>query len=216
MIITRTPLRISFCGGGTDLSAYYKKDGGAVISSAIDKYIYVTVNKKFDDSVRVSYSMTEIVDDPQDLKHDIVRECLKMTGITGGIEITTIADIPAGTGLGSSSSFTIGLLNALYSYLGITLSARELAEKACEIEIRKLKHPIGKQDQYAAAFGGLNFFNFNKDGTVDRTPVTLSERDKRKMDRKLMMFYTGVTRKADNILKEQREKTEKREIFWIL
>ena len=107
MIITRTPLRISFCGGGTDLSAYYKKDGGAVISSAIDKYIYVTVNKKFDDSVRVSYSVTEIVDDPQDLKHDIVRECLKMTGITGGIEITTIADIPAGTGLGSSSSFTI-------------------------------------------------------------------------------------------------------------
>ena len=210
MIITRTPLRISFCGGGTDLSAYYKKDGGAVISSAIDKYIYVTVNKKFDDSVRVSYSMTEIVDDPQDLKHDIVRESLKMTGITGGIEITTIADIPAGTGLGSSSSFTIGLLNALYSYLGITLSARELAEKACEIEIRKLKHPIGKQDQYAAAFGGLNFFNFNKDGTVDRTPVTLSERDKRKMDRKLMMYNTGVTRKADNILKEQREKTEKK------
>lgn len=210
MIITRTPLRISFTGGGTDLRAYYARHGGAVVSTAIDKYIYITVNKKFDDDIRVSYSKTEIVHEPKELQHDIVRECLKMTCITGGVEITTIADIPAGTGLGSSSTFTVGLLNALYTYTGVALSAKELAEKACEVEIEKLGHPIGKQDQYAAAFGGLNLFQFNQDESVQRSRIHLPEIDMINMNRKLMLFYTGVKRSANDILEEQKNKTASR------
>jgi len=207
MIITKTPLRISFTGGGTDICDYYKHGHGAVVSVTIDKYIYITVNKKFDDSIRVSYSKTEIVNNVEDLQHDIVRECLKMVGIKNGIEITSIADVPAGTGLGSSSAFTVGLLNALFTYTGYTPSATELAEKACEIEIDILKGPIGKQDQYAAAFGGINYFQFNKDETVDRHKIVLSASDQKKMNRKLMMFYTGITRSANSILSEQKKET---------
>lgn len=208
MIITRTPLRISFTGGGTDLPAFYKNGYGAVVSTSIDKYIYITVNKRFDDSIRVSYSQTEIVNHVDELKHDIARECLRMVGISGGIEITSIADIPSGTGLGSSSSFAVGLLNALYTYVGERLSAGELANRACQIEINVLGHPIGKQDQYAAAYGGVNYFTFERSGDVQREKILVSDNDLRNMNRKLMMFYTGIRRSADGILSRQSQETK--------
>ena len=208
MIITRTPLRISFTGGGTDLPAFYKNGYGAVVSTSIDKYIYITVNKRFDDSIRVSYSQTEIVNHVDELKHDIARECLRMVGIPGGIEITSIADIPSGTGLGSSSSFAVGLLNALYTYVGERLSAGELANRACQIEINALGHPIGKQDQYAAAYGGVNYFIFERNGDVQREKISISNNDLRNMNRKLMMFYTGICRSADGILSRQSQETK--------
>lgn len=186
---------------------YYLKNGGAVVSAGIDKYIYIAVNKKFDNKIRVSYSQTEIVDNVEDIRHELVRECMKLVGIKGGIEITSIADIPAGTGLGSSSAFTVGLLNALHTYAGSTPSAEELARQACEVEMNILKHPIGKQDQYAAAYGGMNYFRFNPDGTVSRARIYLSDGDARKMRQKLMLFYTGMTRSADPILYEQKQNT---------
>lgn len=205
MIITKTPLRISFVGGGTDISDYYRIDGGAVVSATINKYMYITVNPKFDGSIRVSYSRTEIVPKVEELNHEIVKACMEMVGIKGGIEITSIADIPSGTGLGSSSAFTVGVLNALYTYMGNTLSAEELARRACEIEIDILKHPIGKQDQYAVAYGGLNYFRFHKDETVERARIWLSDVDMRNMTAKLMLFYTGFTHNANEILTEQKE-----------
>lgn len=208
MIITRTPLRISFTGGGTDLPAFYKNGYGAVVSTSIDKYIYIAVNKRFDDSIRVSYSQAEIVNHVDELKHDIARECLRMVGIPGGIEIISIADIPSGTGLGSSSSFAVGLLNALYTYVGERLSAGELAKRACQIEINVLGHPIGKQDQYAAAYGGVNYFTFERSGDVQREKILVSDNDLRNMDRKLMMFYTGIRRSADGILSRQSQETK--------
>lgn len=208
MIIIRTPLRISFTGGGTDLPAFYKNGYGAVVSTSIDKYIYITVNKRFDDSIRVSYSQTEIVNHVDELKHDIARECLRMVGISGGIEITSIADIPSGTGLGSSSSFAVGLLNALYTYVGERLSEGELANRACQIEINVLGHPIGKQDQYAAAYGGVNYFTFERNGDVQREKISISNNDLRNMNRKLMMFYTGIRRSADGILSRQSQETK--------
>jgi len=211
MIISRTPLRISFAGGGSDLRAYYRHAHGAVTSTAIDKYIYVTVNKKFDDRIRISYSKTEIVDTVEDIRHDIVREAMKLTGVDSGIEITSIADIPSrGTGLGSSSSFAAGLLNALYAYDGKFASAERLAREACRIEIELLGEPIGKQDQYAAAYGGLNHIRFNADGTVFVDPVICSRETKELLTSRLMLFYTGLTRRANTILTEQRKKTDKK------
>ena len=207
MVITRTPFRISFVGGGTDLKSYYQTGYGAVVNATIDKYMYITVNKRFDDSIRVSYSTTEIVDRVDDIRHDIVREALKMVGIEKGIEITSISDIPAGTGLGSSSSFAVGLLNALYTYIGQQRSAHELAEKACKLEIEILGHPIGKQDQFAAAYGGINYFRFNQDESVEYKPIKLSEADYAAMDGQLSMWYTGISRSADSILKKQSEDT---------
>lgn len=207
MIITKTPLRISFTGGGTDLPAYYENGYGAVVSAAINKYVYITVNKRFDDTIRLSYSKTEIVNHADELKHDIARACLDMVGIDGGVEITSIADIPSGTGLGSSSRFAVGLLNALYTYVGERLSSAELAQKACQIEIDILHHPIGKQDQHAAAFGGINYFSFERDGSVKREKILLSEDNIRDMNRKLMMFYTGIRRSADGILAHQSAET---------
>ena len=207
MIITRTPLRISFTGGGTDISDYYRINGGAVVSMAINKYIYVTVNPKFDNNIRVSYSQTENVTQVDELHHELVREAMRMAGITGGIEVTSIADIPAGTGLGSSSSFTVGVLNALFTYCGKRLSGRQLAERACQIEIDILGHPIGKQDQYAAAHGGLNYFLFNSDESVSYDRITLSDDGWHDMSRKLMLFYTGITRSADGVLSEQKKNT---------
>lgn len=207
MIITKTPLRISFTGGGTDLPDYYNVHDGAVVSAGINKYIYITVNPKFDHKIRVSYSETEIVDEVDELRHDIVKEAMRMVGIKGGIEITSIADIPSGTGLGSSSTFAVGVLNALYTYAGVRPSAEELAKGACDIEIEILKHPIGKQDQYAAAYGGMNYFEFHKDGSVLRKRIFLDEAGARDMRQKLMLFYTGITRSADNVLKEQKKNT---------
>lgn len=210
MIITKTPLRISFTGGGTDLPAYYKNGYGAVVSAAINKYVYITINKRFDDTIRISYSKTEIVDSLKEVQHDIAKACMQMTGVSKGVEITSISDIPAGTGLGSSSSFTVGLLNALYTYCGERLSAHELAEKACQIEIDILGHPIGKQDQYAAAYGGVNYFSFERNGEVNREKINISEADKLLMDSKLMMFYTGIRRSADGILAKQSAETKKK------
>jgi len=205
MIISRTPLRVSFAGGGTDLKSYYKTGYGAVVSCTIKKYAYVTVNKRFDDDIRVSYSKTEIVDSVDDIEHGLVREALRKVGIRNGMEITTIADIPSkGTGLGSSSAITVGLLNALYAFKGYRAGPKKLAEEACEIEIDVLKEPIGKQDQYIAAYGGLQHIRFNADDTVVLNPVICPPDTKRGLEDHIMMFYTGRTRKAKDVLKEQK------------
>lgn len=209
MIISKTPLRISFAGGGTDIDSYYKTGYGAVVSAAINKHIYVTVHKRFDNSLRVGYSKTEVVNHADELEHDIVKACLEMVGIDNGVEITSVGEVPAGTGMGSSSTLTVGLLNALYSYVGQRLSAYELMEKACRIEIDILKQPIGKQDQAAAAFGGLNYFIFRSDGSVKKERIELSQEDFKRLESRLVLFYTGSTHSAGTILKEQKENTYK-------
>jgi len=208
VIITRTPFRVSFAGGGSDLPSYYRRHGGAVVSTAISKYMYVTVNKRFDDTIRISYTRTEIVDRPDDLQHDIVRAALRKVGIDRGVEISTIADIPAGTGLGSSSTLTVGLLHALHAYAQRFAGAERLAEEACEIEIDSLGKPIGKQDQYAAAFGGMNYIRFNKDDSVVIEPIVCASATRRHLKDSLLLFYTGLTRKSEQILSEQKTKTE--------
>jgi D-glycero-alpha-D-manno-heptose-7-phosphate kinase len=208
MILSRTPLRVSFAGGGTDLPAFYNEQPGAVVSTAINKYIYVTTNRKFDRQIRASYSVTEIVDKVDDLRHELIREALRLVGIGGGIEITSISDIPSsGTGLGSSSTYTVGLLNALYAYLGRHAGPERLGSEACQIEIDILGKPIGKQDQYAAAYGGLEYIQFNPDGTVFVDPIMCEPATKKRLESRLMMFYTGMTRSADNILSEQSKNT---------
>ncbi|KKW09091.1 MAG: hypothetical protein UY44_C0005G0008 [Candidatus Kaiserbacteria bacterium GW2011_GWA2_49_19] len=206
MIITQTPFRISFVGGGTDFKDFFNVHGGAVISSAIDKYVYVIVQKRyFDDLIYVNYSKKEIVNDVEKLEHQLVREALKKTGITKGVEITTVADIPiAGTGLGSSSSVTVGLLNALYFYQGIQKSTEELAQEACEIEIERVGKPIGIQDQYIAAYGGLKRFNFlAHERGVEVVPMSLPEELYKELSNNLLLFYTQKTRKSETILREQ-------------
>jgi D-glycero-alpha-D-manno-heptose-7-phosphate kinase len=208
MIISRTPLRISFVGGGSDLAAFYAREPGAVVSTAIDKYIYITVNRKFDRKVRASYSVTEIVDGIDDLKHELIREALKLVGIDGGIEITSISDIPSeGTGLGSSSTYTVGLLEALYAYTGRHVGAERLAREACEIEIERCGKPIGKQDQYIAAYGGLQYLRFNPDESVYVDPVTCGRDVKQRFQQRLLLLYMGMTRSASMILTEQKANT---------
>lgn len=208
MIITRTPLRISFAGGGSDLPAFYERQPGAVVSTAIDKYIYITVNPKFDHKIRASYSVTEIVDQVNDLKHELIRSALHMLEIDQGIEITSISDIPSqGTGLGSSSSYTVGLLNALYAYKGHLAGAERLAREACQIEIEWCNKPIGKQDQYIAAYGGLQYIRFNPDGTVFTDPVICSPATRQQLQERLLLLYTGLTRQADDILAKQSQET---------
>lgn len=205
MIVSRTPLRISFAGGGSDINWFYRQNKGVVVSSAINKYIYITVNKKFDNKIRASYSSTEIAHKASQLKHELIRECLNFLKIDGGIEITSISDIPSeGTGLGSSSSYTVGLLHALHAFKGEFVSAQKLAEEACAVEIDVLKKPIGKQDQYIAAFGGLQYIQFNPDESVFVDPIICDNKTKRKLNENLLMFYTGLTRSADNILKNQK------------
>jgi len=204
MVISRTPLRISFLGGGSDLPAFYRKYPGAVVSTAINKYIYITVNKKFDNKIRASYSITEIVDKVDELKHELIRESLKMLRLDGGIEITSISDIPSrGTGLGSSSSYTVGLLNALYAFNGEYTSAERLAEEACKIEIKRCCKPIGKQDQYVAAFGGLNYIQFNPDESVFISPIICKKKTKENLKKSLLLLYTGITRSSSLILQNQ-------------
>ena len=210
MIISRTPVRVSFCGGGTDLPAYYEgsENGGLVTSMALAKHIHVTVNRRFDNSVRVSYSRTEIVDDFEDLEHELVREAMRMTGVTHSVEITTIADIPSrGTGLGSSSALTVGLLNALHTYAGHTPDAEQLADEACRIEIDILGQPIGRQDQYAAAFGGANQIAFMPDDSVVVTPIEL---DANSLEKNYFLVYTGITRRATDILAVQSATSEQK------
>ena len=206
MIISRTPLRVSFVGGGSDLPVFYRKFGGAVVSTAIDKFVYVTVNQKFDERIRVSYSKTEDAQSVEKIKHPLVRESLKLLGLAGGIEITSVADIPAkGTGLGSSSSFTVGLLNALHAYAGRHASAEQLARESCEIEIDRCGEPIGKQDQYAAAFGGCNFIQFNADDSVSIQPIICERETLQQLQARLLIFYTGITRSASVILQDQQQ-----------
>ncbi len=210
MIISRTPVRVSFCGGGTDLPAYYEGSemGGLVTSMALAKHIHVTVNRRFDNSVRVSYSQTEIVDDFEDLEHELVREAMRMTGVTHSVEITTIADIPSrGTGLGSSSALTVGLLNALHTYAGRRPDAEQLAEEACRIEIDILGQPIGRQDQYAAAFGGANQIAFMPDDSVIVTPIDLNANS---LENNYFLVYTGITRRATDILAVQSATSEQK------
>jgi D-glycero-alpha-D-manno-heptose-7-phosphate kinase len=218
VIITRTPLRVSFAGGGTDLRAFYARERGAVLSVAIDKYIYITVNRKFDDRVRASYSVTEIVDRVSDLRHELIREALRLVGIEGGVEITSISDVPSqGTGLGSSSSYTVGLLNALYAFTGRLVNAERLATEACRIEIEICGKPIGKQDQYIAAHGGLQFMEFNADESVFIEPIPCTRELRRELAGSLLMLYTGLTRATDDVLDLQRRNTEKNgETFAVL
>lgn len=204
MIISQTPLRISFFGGGSDLPSYYRRHGGAVLSTAIDKSVYVTVSRKFDDAVRVSYSRTEEVARSSQVEHPLVRESLALLGIEGGIEVTSVADIPAkGTGLGSSSAFTVGLLNALHAYRGRHATAASLAHESCQIEIERCREPIGKQDQYAAAFGGFNFIRFHPDESVDVTKVVCPPDVVADLQSRLLFFYSGITRSASTLLKAQ-------------
>ena len=204
MIISRTPLRMSFVGGGSDLPVFYRKYGGAVVSTAINRYVSVTVNQKFDDRIRISYSRTEDARTVNHFKHPLVREGLKLAGIAGGVEITSIADIPSkGSGLGSSSTFTVGLLNALHAYAGRHAGAEQLAREACEIEIERCGEPIGKQDQYAAAFGGLNLIQFNADDSVSVEPIICKRETLQQIQAHSVVFYTGITRSASAILKHQ-------------
>jgi D-glycero-alpha-D-manno-heptose-7-phosphate kinase len=205
MIISRTPLRISFAGGGSDLPSFYVHDQGAVLSTTIDKYIYLAIHKFFDhDKIQLKYSKTELVNSYSDIQHPIFRECLSEFNIKG-VDINSIADIPAGTGLGSSSSFTVGLLNVLNAYGHNHVSQEYLASKACAIEIDRLKEPIGKQDQYAAAYGGLNFILFNNDGTVDVEKVLMRPEIKRQLEANLIMIYTGDIRSAGSLLQQQNQ-----------
>lgn len=204
MIISQTPLRVSFLGGGSDLPSYYRRHGGAVLSTTIDQSVYVTVSRKFDNAVRVSYSRTEEVANASQIEHPLVRESLALLEIGGGIEITSVADIPArGTGLGSSSSFTVGLLNALHAYCGRHATAAKLAHESCEIEIERCGEPIGKQDQYAAAFGGLNFIRFHPDDSVEVNKVVCPQALMADLQARLLFFYTGVTRSASALLRQQ-------------
>jgi D-glycero-alpha-D-manno-heptose-7-phosphate kinase len=206
MIISRTPLRMSFVGGGSDLPSYYREYGGAVVSTAIDKYVYVTMNPKFDSGIRVAYSRVEEVNSVSDIEHQLVRAALNMAGVPGGVEITTVADIPSrGTGLGSSSSFTVALLHALYAFVGRHSTHQELAEQACHIEIDVCGEPIGKQDQYAAAYGGFNLYEFNPNDTVTVSPVICKPETIAGIRRQMLVLYTGITRGASTILKHQSE-----------
>jgi len=209
MIISKTPLRVSFVGGGTDLKDYYRKDYGAVLSTAIDKYIYVLVNRKFDSKIRISYSKTELADSVDEVQHELVREAMKLTGVTDSVEIVTVADIPSsGTGLGSSSSLAVGLLNALYAYKGESAEPEQLAKQACDIEINRVKEPIGKQDQYIAAYGGMQYIRFMSDESVSLDPVVCTQEAKNGLNENLLMFYTGLARKANTILAEQKKNTD--------
>lgn len=209
MIITRTPFRISFCGGGSDLPAFYEKNGGCVLSTSIDKYMYLSVHPSFrrEDTI-LKYSKTEIVNDISDIDHLYFKTVLKRMDIHG-MEITSTADIPAGTGLGSSSSFTVGLLHSLYSYKGKFVSKEQLAGEACKVELEDLRQPVGKQDQYAAAYGGLNYITFNKDGSVFVEPVIMEPNTRERLEKNLMLFYTGDIRSASKILTEQSDNIHK-------
>ncbi len=206
MIISRTPFRVSLVGGGSDLRQYYQVRPGCVVAMAIDRYMYVTVNKRFDSSIRVSYTKTEIVDRVDDLQHDLIRSAMKMVGITGGVEITTIADLPAGIGLASSSTVTVGVLNALYAYQGRHMSAEDLAKQACAIEVDILGKPIGKQDQYIAAYGGFQHIRFNPDETVEVNPIICSRESIESVVGRLMLFYTGMQRSASSVLRHAKRR----------
>ena len=210
MIIARSPLRISLGGGGTDLPSYYEKHGGFLIAAAIDKYVYITIHETFVEELIIKYSQMERVGSAEDVKHPIIREALKLTGITEtNLEITSMADIPAGTGLGSSGSFTTALLKALHQYRKNLMHPRELAEQACHIEIDLLHEPIGKQDQYIASYGGITCFEFHPEGDVTAWPINIATETLYNLEDNLLLFFTGYSRSASSILKEQHDKSQK-------
>ena len=205
MIIVQTPLRISFFGGGTDFRGFYAQEEGCVLSVAIDKYIFVVVKQRFDERIRVGYTRTELVDGIDSVQHELIREALRLTGVDRRIEVNTMGDIPsAGSGLGSSSTVTVGLLNALHNHIGEPQGAQTLAEQACEIEIVRLGKPIGKQDQYIAAYGGVRFIRFLPDGTVQVERIAFPCGDWRRLEQRLMLFFTNVTRQSETVLTEQK------------
>ncbi|MCA9972786.1 MAG: GHMP kinase [Anaerolineales bacterium] len=205
MIIVQTPLRISLFGGGTDFPSFYQEYGGCVLTSAIDKYIFVTIKKRFDDKLRVGYTRTEMVDTVDEIQHELIREAFNQTGLTHGVEITTMGDIPSeGSGLGSSSTVTVGALHAMYAYQRELVLAERLALQACEIERDILKSPIGIQDQYIAAYGGLRFIEFKRDGAVVPNRLSLETTTLRRLNDNLLLFFTGLTRRAETILTEQK------------
>lgn len=204
MIIVQTPLRISLFGGGTDFPSFFMEEGGCVLSSAIDKYIFVTIKQRFDSKLRIGYTQTEMVDEVDQINHELIRESLRFTGIERGVEVTTMGDIPSeGSGLGSSSTVTVGSLHAMYTYLGEIVPAERLAREACAIEIERLKKPIGIQDQYIAAYGGLRFFEFLPSGEVKSEKIMLSPDAQRVLNDNFLLFFTGITRRSASILKEQ-------------
>ncbi|HET7489585.1 MAG TPA: galactokinase [Acidimicrobiales bacterium] len=208
MIITRTPLRITLGGGGTDLPSYYERHGGFVISAAIDKYVYIGINRTFTDDYFIKYSALERVARIADVAHPIVREALRLHDVAPGVELVSLADIPAGTGLGSSGTFTVGLLRALYAYERSHATAGALAEEACHVEIDLLGQPVGKQDQYIAAFGGLTCFEFRHSGKVQVSPLTLSNDTLYDLEEHLVMFFTGYSRQASKVLEDQKTRSE--------
>jgi len=211
MIISRSPVRITLGGGGTDLPSYYSKYGGALIAAAIDKYTLVTAHTRFDDDIKLNYSKAEQVQNVDEIKHNIFREALRLLNITKGIELTSLSDMPSSSGLGTSGSFTVAVLNVLHTYKKEFVSQKQLAEEACKIEMEILKEPIGKQDQYIAAFGGITYFEFDKSGNVTVKPIKMSEEARDELHNNIMLFYTGITRSASDILREQDEKSKKDE-----
>ena len=210
MIITRSPLRISLGGGGTDLPSYYREHGGFLIAAAIAKYVYISVHRRFVDGFLLKYSHLEEVATIEEIKHPIIREALKLAGVRErNLEIASMADIPAGTGLGSSASFTTALLKALHALRKNLVHASELAEQACHIELEKLGEPIGKQDQYIAAYGGITCFRFLSDGRVEASPLKISEETLLELEENLLLFFTGYSRSASKILQEQDDKSKR-------
>ena len=210
MIIVQTPLRLSFFGGGTDFPGYFRNEGGCVLSTAINKFIFVIIKERFDEMLRIGYTRTEIVDNVELVAHELIREALRKTGVSHGVEIITMGDIPAGTGLGSSSTVTVGALHAMYSFRNIPVPIERLAEEACDIEVNILNKPIGFQDQYIAAYGGLRFIEFHPDGRVTPEPINLGMEIQRRFNEHLLLFYTGITRKSETILSEQKENINNR------
>ncbi|MDD2714774.1 MAG: galactokinase [Candidatus Wallbacteria bacterium] len=210
MIITRSPLRITFGGGGTDLRSYYENHGGFLIAGAIDKYVYITLHRIFPPGYIIKYSQMEHTEDVNEIKHPIIRESLKLLGFKKEyFELTSMADIPAGTGLGSSGSFTTALLKGLHTFRRNLIHPKELAEQACHVEIDLLKEPIGKQDQYIASYGGITCFEFEKDGTVKSYPLGISKETLYDLEDNLLLFFTGYSRSASSILKEQDDQSKK-------
>lgn len=206
MIIVQTPLRVSFFGGGTDFPSYYLQEGGCVLTTAIDKYIFVTIKERFDRKLRVGYTKTEMVDSLDEIHHELIRESLRQAGISTGVEITTMGDIPSeGSGLGSSATVTVGALHAMYSLLGELVPAERLAREACHIEVDLLGKPSGMQDQYIAAYGGFRFIEFKSSGNVEIERISLSPESRKKLNENTMLFYTGVTRQSDTVLTEQKQ-----------
>jgi D-glycero-alpha-D-manno-heptose-7-phosphate kinase len=204
VIIVQTPLRVSLFGGGTDFPDYYKAEGGCVLTTAIDKYVFVTIKRRFDDKLRVGYTRTELVDEVSQIDHELIREAFCLTGIRSGVEITTMADIPsAGSGLGSSGAVTVGALHAMHAYQHEMPSAERLAREACQIEIDRLGKPVGVQDQYIAAFGGFRWIEFGQDGSVRVERLPLEPFVERSLNDNLLLFFTGQTRDSSRILSEQ-------------